>query len=206
MTSPETQAALDMLLRDKLHVRPGALARLPSSQTGQLNGPLALARLLMQPLRSCPAPFVSFWATHPAGHAVIDPQRHGYQPGRQAVGRRVLEGVAWVSARRLLAEPGLALPVAHLLDHLLGSDGQPGGVWLSDGAGRTPAWAEIGWRLQRQFSLGYAPAEARADAHAYFAWGLRAYLADRQALNAADPGLERLLAGSLFEQRFWLST
>ncbi len=65
------------------------------------------------------------------------------------------------------------------------------------------AWAEVGRRLQRQFSLGYAPAEAASSPHAYFAWGLRAFLADPAALGVVDPGLERLLRASLFDSHFW---
>jgi hypothetical protein len=134
---------------------------------------------------------------------LINPLRHSYAPGLQPVGRRELDGVAWVSARRILAEPGLASPLAGLLDHLLGSDGAPGGPTLSDGAGRSAAWAEVSHRLLRQFSLGYAPPEAAATADSYFAWGLRAFLADAPGLGVVDPGLERLLRTTLFDNTFW---
>ena len=168
-----------------------------------MRSPLDLGRLLLEPLASCPVPLLRFWTGHPRGHAVIGPQRHGYQPGRQAVGRHELDGVAWVSARSLLDEPGLAEPVAQLLDHLLGSDGLPEGPWLSDGAGRNAAWRDVSRRLQRQAGLGYAPPEARTSPHSYFAWGLRTYLLDRQGLNTIDPGLERLLTTTLFSADFW---
>jgi hypothetical protein len=134
---------------------------------------------------------------------VIGPARHGYAPGVQPVGRRSYDGVAWVAARRLLAEPGLAGPLAGLLDHLLGSDGQPDGPRLSDGAGRNAAWADAGQRLRRQFGLGYAPPQAAAAPDLYFAWGLRAFLLDAPALNVVDPGLERLLRTTVFDSRFW---
>ncbi len=186
-----------------MHVQPGTIARLSTQQAARLRSPLDLGRLLLAPLDRAPVELLHFWAGHPRGHALINPLRHGYAPGVQPVGRRAFDGVAWVSAKRLLAEPGLASPLAGLLDHLLGSDGEPGGPSLSDGAGRSAAWMEVGQRLQRQFSLGYAPPEAAATADRYFAWGLHAFLADAPGLSVADPGLERLLRTTLFDSTFW---
>lgn len=206
MTSPEAYTALRGLLRTKTHIQRGAVARLPTAQAEQLRSPLDLGRLALKPLERCPAALLQFWMEHPRGHLVIGPQRHGYQPGMQTVGRAQLDGVAWVAARRLLAEPGLAAPIAELLDHLLGSDGEPAGPWLSDGGGHSPAWQEVGRRLLRQFKLGYGPEETAADPHVYFAWGLRSYLADPQALNTVDPGLERLLRATVCSIDFWART
>jgi len=203
MSTPEITTALRSLLREKVHFQPGTLARLPSREAARLRSPLDLGRLLLAPLERTPEELLRFWAGHPRGHAVINPLRHGYAPGVQPVGRREFDGVAWVAARRLLAEPGMASPLAGLLDHLLGSDGQPGGPNLSDGAGRSPAWAEIGQRIQRQFSLGYASPEAAATPQAYFDWGLRAFLANASGLGVVDPGLERLLRVSVFDSQFW---
>ena len=203
MSTPEITTALRGLLRDKVHIQPGTLARLPSHTAARLRSPLDLGRLLLAPLDRAPEELLRFWADHPRGHAVINPLRDGYVPGVQPVGRREFDGVAWVAARRLLAEPGLASPLANLLDHLLGSDGRPGGPNLSDGAGRSPAWMEVGQRLQRQFGLGYAPPEAAEAVDRYFAWGLRAFLADAPGLGVVDPGLERLLRTTLFDSTFW---
>lgn len=203
MTSRETQLALRALLRAKTHIQRSTLARLPTAQAEALRSPLDLGRLALQPLGRCPVALLAFLASHPRGHIVINPQRHGYWPGPQPVGRRRLDGVAWLSARRLLAEPELATPIAHLIDHLLGSDGEPEAAWLSDGSGRNAAWQEVGQRVQRQFALGYGPDDVSADPHAYFAWGLRGYLADHQALSVADPGLERLLRTTVFDPLFW---
>lgn len=203
MSDPYTDIVLRALLRDKIHVQPGALARLPSPEAARLRSPLDLGRLLLAPLGHAPLELLDFWMKHPRGHAVINPQRHEYVPGDQPVGRRRYDGVAWVAARRVLAEPGLAAPLAGLLDHLLGSDGQQDGPRLSDGAGRNAAWAEVGQRLQRQFDLGYAPPEVAAAPGLYFAWGIRAFLSDPAALSVVDPGLERLLRTTLFDSRFW---
>lgn len=203
MTTSECHAALRALLRDKVHIRPGTLSRLPSQQAARLRSPLDLGRLLLAPLERAPLALLHFWLQHPRGHAVIDPVHHGYTAGLQPVGRRAYDGVAWVSARRLLAEPGMAEPLAALLDHLLGSDGRQEGPRLSDGAGRNAAWVEVGQRLQRQFGLGYAPPGAAAAPDRYFTWGVRAFLSDPAGLSVVDPGLERLLRTTLFDDRFW---
>jgi hypothetical protein len=200
---PEHNGVVRALLRDKVHVLPNTLARLPTQQTEHLRSPLDLGRRLLEPLGPCPEAFLRFWQEHPRGHAVIGMDHHGYQPGPQTVGRHEFDAVAWVSAVRLLSQPSLAEPLAHLLDHLLGSDGQPDDLWLSDGAGRSPLWSDVARRLQQQASLGYAPSEVRGDTHSYFSWGLRTYLRDRQALNTVDPGLERLLATTVFSSDFW---
>ncbi len=124
MSTPEIHSALRSLLRDKVHIQPGTLARLPTHEAARLRSPLDLGRLLLAPLGSAPLALLHFWGGHPRGHAVVTPLRHDYAPGVQPVGRRTYEGVAWLAARRLLAEPGLAAPLAGLLDHLLGSDGE----------------------------------------------------------------------------------
>lgn len=203
MTGQETEPALRALLRAKVHIRPNTVARLPSAQAQHLRSPLDLGRLVLQPLKPCPPSMLQFWATHERGHVVVNPSEHAYQPAPQSVGQRLLEGVAWISARRLLADSQLVAPVANLLDHLLGSDGRGDGPWLSDGSARSPAWQEVAERLQRQFRLGYGPEETQDRPHAYFAWGLRTYLADRRALNVIDPGLERLLATTILSIQFW---
>jgi len=203
MSSSENQMTLRALLREKVHIQPGTLTRLPSSQAARLRSPLDLGRLLLAPLAGAPLALLDFWIGHPRGHVVVNPLRHEYLAGVQPVGRRSYDGVAWAAAQRLLTEPGLADPLAHLLDHLLGSDGAAEGRRLSDGAGRNAAWEEVGRRLQRQFNLGYAPAAAAQSPERYLAWGLRAFLADAAGLSVIDPGLERLLRTSLFDAGFW---
>lgn len=203
MTSADADALLRTLLRQKVHIRPNTVARLPGSQSQRLRSPLDLGRLALRPLRAAPVPLLQLWAKHARGHVAISPHRHGYVAGAQVVGRYSLDGVAWVSAQSLLHDPLLAWPLAALLDHLLGCDGDPAGSWLSDGSGRTAHWQPVGQRLRRQFELGYGPPGATADPRAYFAWGLRSYLSDRRSLSVADPGLERILATTVFDVHFW---
>ena len=172
MSTPEITTALRSLLREKVHIQPGTLARLPSHEAARLRSPLDLGRLLLAPLERAPVELLRFWADHPRGHAVINPLRHDYRPGVQPVGRREYDGVAWVAARRLLAEPGLACPLASLLDHLLGSDGQPAALRLSDGAGRSAAWAEVGPAHSAPVQPGLCAAGGSRDASGLFRLGI----------------------------------
>ena len=203
MTLPDPDFVQRALLRDKIHVRPETLARLPTAQSARLRSPLDLARILLQPLQRAPLAMLDWWRLHPRGHVVIGPVETGYVPGPQPVGRRTLDCVAWVTATEMLSGEDLPVAVANLFDHLLGSDGEPGGLWLSDGGGRNAAWLEVGERVQRQFVLGYAPEPAGRASRSYLAWGIRMFLTQRQVLNHTDPGLERLLATTLFDPVFW---
>lgn len=203
MTPPDRDFVQRALLRDKIHVRPETLARLPSAQAARLRSPLDLARLVLQVLSGAPLFMLDWWRLHPRGHVVIGPLEAVYAPGPQAVGRQALDCVAWVTAAELLAAAELPAAVANLFDHLLGSDGDRDGLWLSDGGGRTMDWRAVGERIQRQFALGYAPEPADREPHDYLAWGLRTFLTQRQALSVADPGLERLLATTLFDSGYW---
>lgn len=203
MTLPDPDFVQRALLRDKIHVRPETLARLPTAEAARLRSPLDLARKLLKPLQTAPLAMLDWWRLHPRGHVVIGPVEQGYVLGPQAVGRQTLDCVAWVTAKEVLARDDLAEPLASLFDHLLGCDGQTGGLWLSEGGGRTAAWLEVGGRLQRQFALGYAPQPAARDSRSYLAWGMRTFLARRQEVNVADPGLERLLATTMFDPLFW---
>lgn len=203
MSTAETNPVLRTLLREKIHVQANVLARLPSAQAAALSSPFDLGRLLLAPLATAPLGLLRFWADHARGHAVIAATQHGYVAGWQPLGKRRCDAVAWIAARRLLHEPGLAPPLAALFDHLLGSDAATDGPRLSDGVGRNAAWAEVGRALAQQATLGYAPAAVAVTPAAYFAWGMAAYLQDARALSAQDPGLERLLRTTIFSATFW---
>ena len=203
MSLPDRDYVLRALLRDKIHVRPETLARLPSADAARLRSPLDLARMALQPLQHAPLAMLDWWRLHPRGHVVIRSVDAGYAGGPQAVGRRTLDCVAWVVARDLLADDQLPAAVANMFDHMLGCDGAFEGPWLSDGGGLSQLWRDAAGRLQRQLALGYAPGPFAHHPHDYLAWGMRMFLADRQQLNVADPGLERLLATTLFDAVFW---
>lgn len=191
----EHAAALRALLADKLHAFPDARGRAPG----------VLLRALMQQIHPLPVVLLHWWAAHPRGHVVITTDARGYVPGPQIAGAYALDGVVWVAADTLLAgETDSLAAIAHLLDHLLGCNGEAEGAWLSAGGGITPAWRETGARLRDLFALGYGPtAETRADPRAYFAWGFVLSLREPRALNVADPRLERLLRTTLLDDDFW---
>ncbi|MER2599733.1 MAG: hypothetical protein ABTQ73_09445 [Caldilineales bacterium] len=202
MNTTDIQPVLRALLRDKVHVQRGLTARLPSRQADYLHSPLDLARLALMPLQTAPVALLTFWLTLPRGHVLINATEQDYQPGTVHFGRNQYQAAAMLKADALLRGEGLALPLATLFDHLLGSTGTAQGEWLSAGAGCTPAWQAVGQALQRQHALGYAPPEVAGKTAAYFAWGLRLALANPQTLSATDPGLARLLRTTVLDAHF----
>lgn len=203
----EHAAALRALKRAKLHLTPGALARVGTAVGEHFDNPWAAVEALARQLHPFPSGLLRFWAAQERGHVLIGPRDGGYVPGPQPCGRRTLDGVAHVALADLAAANDRPLElIGYLLDHLLGCRGALAGAWLSDGGGITPRWQEVGRQVQELFALGYGQsAAARQDAHAYFAQGLAAYCRHRQALNVADPRLERLLRRTVMSDAFWLS-
>jgi hypothetical protein len=195
ISAGERDAALRALLADKLHAFPDPWGRAPG----------LLLRTLMQQVRPLPVMLLRWWAAHPRGHVVIAGDGRGYIPGPQTAGAYALDCVAWVAADALLSGDKSPLEaIAHLLDHLLGCNGEEEGDWLSEGGGISPRWCEVGTRLRELFALGYGPtAETRTDPRAYFAWGFVLSLRDPRALNVTDPRLERLLRTTLLKDDFW---
>ena len=190
-------AALHRLLTDKLHVLPGARRRSPGE----------LLSALVDFFDPLPTSLLRWWAEHPRGHVVVsDADPDGYVAGPQAEGSNALENVVWLSAETAGNRSLLLAETAYLLDHLLGCHGETGGLWLSDGGGLTDAWRQVGQRLHKNFTLGYAPDAAAVDPHAYFSWGLTAYLLDPRTLNVIDPLLERLLRTTILSDDFWRAT
>jgi len=203
--SDRQSAALRALARAKLHLVPGALARVPTGIGERFASPWTSVSLLQLQLGPFPAGLLEFWAAHERGHVLIDSLDRGYVPGPQPWGRRVLDGVACMALPDLATGSRRPLVlVGNLLDHLLGCGGAADGAWLSDGGGITPRWREVGGRLTELASLGYSLSESDAhDACTYFAEGLAAYCHDRRRLNVADPLLERLLRRSVMSEPFW---
>ncbi|NPA91306.1 MAG: hypothetical protein GXO55_07660 [Chloroflexi bacterium] len=204
--NPEQRAALLRALQvRKIHVRKHALARVPPRIARAFAHPWAPVSALIRYFGLFPDPLLSFWLDHPVGHVVLTEGEGGYVPGEVSVGKRHLAAVAFIPLASLVGEgEHPLLYIAHLLDHLLGCDGVPEGVWLSEGGGYLPAWKEVGARLKKQFTLGYANSEAaREDPRRYFAEGLVAYWTDRRGLRVQDPGLESILRTTLFDPAFW---
>jgi len=139
------------------------------------------------------------------GFAVISPGESYYLPGPTTIRGQAATNVAFVSVEDLAHGNDRPLHViGHLIDHHLGCDGNPDGLWLADGGGVTPGWQKAGSRLTSLYPLGYGIDEtARSSIRDYFAQSLAIYCRDRQRLNVADPQICRWLRDTLFDERFW---
>ena len=197
--------ALETLKANRIHVAPRALELSPQAAQRRFAAVWAPLEELVQRLRPVPPGLVRFWLERPSGHVVITHSPSRYQPGSQLLKRHVLDNVAFVSVADLAREGLEALvPVGHLLDHLLGNGGDAGGPWLSEGGGCTDGLRAVGGRVAELFPLGHAlDAAAGASPRAYWARSVAQYLSNRNALNLADPLMERLLRSTVFAGAFW---
>jgi hypothetical protein len=197
--------ALRTLTRAKLHMLPGALAQVPATVSRRFASLWSPIEALAELLRPLPAGLLCFWAEQPRGHVLVGPRDGGYVPGPQQCGNRSLDCVAHVGLADLAADSSRPLLlVGHLLDHLLGCCGAADRAWLSEGGGISFRWQEVGRQVAELHSLGYGRSEmAQRDPRVYFAEGLAAWCRDRQALNVADPRLERLLARTVMSETYW---
>ena len=152
-----------------------------------------------------PAQLWDYMLSCAGGFAVICLGESYYLPGPTVVRGQSLRNIAFVSVEDLAQGNDRPLHVVgHLIDHYLGSGGDPDGPWLSDGGGATPAWQQAARRLAGLFRLDYGVDEvARSGTRDYFAQSLAIYCRDRQCLSVADPQICRWLRGTLFEERFW---
>lgn len=190
---------------ERIHVAPRALELSPPGVQKRFTRIWAPLEELLDRLRPLPAGLLHFWLKQPDGHVIITHLPSRYEPGQQTLKRHVLRNVAYVSVADLARDSLDALvPVGYLLDHLLGSAGADSGRYLSDGGGVNPALRQVGMRVAELFALGYGFDEAaRSDLHTYWARSVALYLHDRDALNVADPLIEKLLRTTIFSPGFW---
>ncbi len=191
---------LRALKRERMHIDPHALDASPLRVRRAFAHAWAPADLFLEQLDPWPSGLLRYWLATPAGHIVFSTAPTAYLPQGLPWFGGELPAVARIALADLIADPRPPLEVcAHLLDHLLGSQGREDAPWLSDGAGATGRLQALGQHIRRLARLGYGPTEP----HAYFAWALAGYWLDRQALNIADPHIERLLRTTLCDERFW---
>jgi len=197
----------EQLKIDRMHVAPRALDLSSRQVRERFDNIWAPVEELARRLRPLPAGLVRFWLEQRGGHVIIAHYPSRYDVGEESFGRQSLLNVAHVTVSDLARDSLEALvPVGHLLDHLLGSAGAKGGLWLSDGGGMDSALREVGARVVEFYPLGYGFDEmACSDPHAYFARSFALYLYDRRSLNVADPLVEKLLRRTLFSDAFWHS-
>ena len=197
------EKALRSLLVSKMGIEPGMLRRASPQVAGQYDSQWAPVEELASRLERLPAGTLQFLANHPNGYLVVS-SRSRYEPDDVVVGERSRTNVAFFDIGDLNSPFTCIRVAANLVDHLLGCDGKPDGLWLSDGGGITPALAEVGEQISRRFDLGYAiTQEAGRSRHDYLAHSLAWYIEDRRKLNVADPQIERLLKRSLMDEAFW---
>lgn len=193
------------LLRQKIHVVPGALAQSSGDIRQELDSGWNGSTQLVQDLAGLPDAALTWWAAQPRGHILLTAHSDAYEPARLKSDQRHLEGVAQISLSTLVRDPHQAACLAlHPLDHLLGCGGAPQGAWLSDGGGINPRWRTVGEQVVKLFDLGYGLSpRARQDPHFYLAEGLVLAMQEKRRLNTADPKLQRLLKASLLNDGFW---
>jgi hypothetical protein len=194
------------LLHEHIHLAPAAWTRAPASVRASFNSPFEPAQRLAAKLERLPPSLLTWWAALPGAQILIGDQR-GYTPGRLPDDPHNRANVAQITLADLTNPVGglgdAWFWIAHLLDHHLGCLGTADGAWLSDGAGFTPRWHEVGQRIAALARLGYSPQlGTAANPHNYLAAGVALFMADRAALNVQDPKLERLLATTLLHEGF----
>lgn len=201
------QKVLARLKIERMHLAPRALELSPAPVVKRFPRIWTPLDALSERLRNLPTDLVLFWLQQPGGHMVITHSSSRYEAGECRLKRTALRNVAYVGLSDLAQGSLEALvPVAHLLDHLLGNGGAPEGHWLSEGGGVNAMLQEIGARIEDLFHLGHGfDAWACSGVRTYFARSLALYLHDRHTLNVADPLLERLLRTTLCADAFWRS-
>jgi hypothetical protein len=129
----------------------------------------------------------------------------GYASGPTGVRSAELVNVAFVSVTDLAANNEQPLHVVgHLIDHHLGSAGDPAGLWLSEGGGVKARWRESAARISRLFALGYGvDSVARSGVRDYFAQSLALYCREREPLTIADPQICKWFRATLWNRAFW---
>jgi len=205
LTDKAKRTLLQRLKLERFHIEPRALDLSPAivrSRYAHIFAPLDELLHLLQP---CSTGLLDFWLGCSRGHVVLSHLETIYLEGEYTLRTGVIEAVARVRVMDLSHDPEKALgAVAHLLDHLMGSYCEPGGLWLSDGGGIATALADVGRHLIRYADLGYLlPEGVTKSPRDYFALAFARYLLDPKQMNVADPLTYKLLRRSLMSESFW---
>jgi len=204
--TPEKNALLRALWRDKLHTEPEAIEASPRAIRQTYDSIWQPSERLLVELGQLPTGLLSLWAASTRGHVVLTHFSSTYRPGSQSWRKSSLESVCYLALSDLEAwsrRPALVL--FHLLDHLLGSDCRESGGRLSDGEGSHSMLRDVGQRFVTIEALGYGHDELRVQTrHDYFAHTLWLHLYDPEKLNVLDPLVFKLYANTLLDEGFWL--
>ena len=201
----DKETVLQALWRDKMHVASRAFELSPPFVQDHFEYALEATDVLLDELRPFPTGLLELWQDTHRGHVVVTHRPSDYRPGPQSWRDGQLESVCYVSLGDLCEDKKRAMvAVFHLLDHVWGSWGAAGELWLSDGGGVTERLERVGQRFVKIQALGYGHEELGvSSAHDYFAHGLWMYFQARQRLNVLDPLLEKLYRGTLLRENLW---
>ena len=196
---------LRALWRDKMHVEPQALERSPVAVRASYAHIWEPAEVWMQALEVLPLGLLCLWGDCSHGHLVFTAQASEYRPGAQIWQGKTLESVCYLSLADLRQNSRHAMwATLALVDHLLGSQAQPDGLWFSDGQGVTPHLRAAAARFVALHVLGYGAEELKAaTARDYFAHALELYLTLPQRLNVLAPQMYRLCRHELMNEVWW---
>ncbi len=173
----------------------------------------ALRKALDEVLFFLPSPLLASFVTHTAGYVLVvphvptglRPRRSCYVEGDVYVEGRTFPNAVFLLGVDLAGGRGVGQhEVAHLLDHLLGSDGRPEGAYLSEGGGTTPFLQELGRELYSLYlkrpAGGY---RAWIGPRGYLARSVQAYVTRPEELRNEDPAMYGFLDGVLLSEAFW---
>jgi len=173
----------------------------------------ALRKALDEVLSFLPPILLAHFVAHPAGYVLVvphvpaglRPRRSCYVEGDLYVEGRIFRNAVFLLGADLAGGWGVGPhEVAHLLDHLLGSDGRPEGVYLSEGGGTTPFLRELGRELQTLYRS--RPSGGYRDwigPRGYLARSVQMYAAQPEELRSQDPAMYGFLDEVLLSEAFW---
>ncbi|MGB9722569.1 MAG: hypothetical protein ACP5OO_07635 [Chloroflexia bacterium] len=173
----------------------------------------ALRKALDEVLAFLPLALLSHLVAHTAGHVIVvphvpaglRPRRSCYVEGEVYVEGRTFRNPVFLLGADLAGGWGVGPhEVAHLLDHLLGSDGRPEGAYLSEGGGVTPFLRELGGELHRLY-LNRPPGGYRdgIGPRGYLARSVQAYVVRPEEIRSKDPAMYAFLDEVLLAESFW---
>lgn len=182
-------------LYPRIHIQPEALTPSPGPVSEHYADPASALSGVLAHLQALPEPLVKRWLAAPWGHIVLDNQQHGFVPGDNMFRNRTLVDVAWLKLAFVADEIRFLTPAGHLIARIVGWEQE------TEAGPALKGWEQFNSGVRSCFRAGYGvSAESQQDVGVYLAEGIARYLTDRRSLNAHDPRMEKLLAGTLFNR------
>lgn len=159
-----------------------------------------------------PLPLLAYWVAHPTGYVVVVPQvptgirprTSCYLQGKVVIEGQVFWNVVCLLGKDLAQGEGVAEhELAHLLDHLLGSDGRFEGPFLSENAGISPTLRAWGAELAACYREWARAAECPVGPRGYLARAVQMYCRAPEELWRRDPRVFEFLDRRLLNEACW---